>query len=148
MKLNELKPEPGSRHRLKRVGRGPGSGHGKTSCRGHNGQNARSGGGVKPGFEGGQLPLYKRVPKRGFTHISRNYAIINVGDLNKFTETVTPKELFETGVIKNLQEKVKILGEGNLNKVLTVKADAFSKSAKSKIESSGGKAIQLDTGGN
>ncbi len=146
MKLNELKPELGSRHMLKRVGRGSGSGHGKTSCRGHNGQNARSGGGVKPGFEGGQLPLYRRVPKRGFTHISRNYSIINVGDLNKFTETVTPKELFETGMIKNLQEKVKILGEGTLSKVLTIKADAFSKSAKIKIENAGGKTIQLSGG--
>jgi large subunit ribosomal protein L15 len=146
MKLNELRPEPGSRHAPKRVGRGPGSGHGKTSCRGHNGQNARSGGGVKPGFEGGQLPLYRRVPKRGFTHAGKNYAIINVGDLNKFTEIVTSKELFEAGMIKNLKEKTKILGEGTLSKVLTIKADAFSESAKVKIEKAGGKAVQLPGG--
>ncbi|OIN97476.1 50S ribosomal protein L15 [Candidatus Desantisbacteria bacterium CG1_02_38_46] len=143
MNLWELKPELGSRHKPKRIGRGPGCGHGKTSCRGHKGQKARSGGNTKPGFEGGQLPFYRRVPKRGFTRISEDYTIINVGDLDRFTDVVTPKELFETGMIKNLQKKVKILGAGNLNKALTIKADAFSKSAKSKIENAGGKAIQF-----
>lgn len=146
MKLEELRPDFGSKHKTKRVGRGPGSGHGKTSTRGHKGQNARSGGGTKPGFEGGQLPLYRRVPKRGFTHIVRKYAIINLGDLNRFIDTVTPKELFDAGMIKDSQDKVKILGEGNLDKALTIKATAFSKSAKSKIESAGGKAIQLSGG--
>ena len=146
MRLDEFRPQWGSKHKLKRIGRGPGSGHGKTSCRGHKGQRARSGAGPKIGFEGGQLPLYRRVPKRGFTHISKEHAIINAGNLNRFTETVTPQELFETGMIKNLHEKIKILGEGNLSKALTVKADAFSKSAKSKIENAGGKAIQLSGG--
>jgi large subunit ribosomal protein L15 len=146
MKLGELKPAFGSRHKLKRIGRGPGSGHGKTSCRGHKGQKARSGGGVKPGFEGGQNPLYRRVPKRGFTHITEGYAIINVKDLNEFSDTVTPEELFNRGFIKAPDKKVKILGEGELSKALIIKADVFSKSARNKIESAGGKAIQL-TGG-
>ena len=139
MKLEELKPEFGSRHKPKRVGRGPGSGHGKTSCRGHKGQKARSGGGANPGFEGGQLPLYRRVPKRGFTHISKDYTIINVSDLNKFTDVVTSEELFKTGMIPKLsgREKVKILGDGNLDKALTIKADAFSKNARIKIKNAG-----------
>ena len=143
MKLEELRFQMGSRHRKKRIGRGPGSGHGKTSCRGHKGQKARSGGSTKPGFEGGQLPFYRRVPKRGFTHSSKDYTIINIGKLNNFESLVTPNELLEAGMIKNLQGKVKILGEGNLNKALTIKADAFSKSAKNKIESAGGKVIQI-----
>lgn len=141
MKLHELKPAEGSRHTKKRVGRGIGSGHGKTAGRGHKGQNARSGGGVRPGFEGGQTPLFQRLPKRGFTNINRKeYAIVNLDDLNRFDEgtEVTPELLLETRVIRKLKSGVKILGNGTVEKKLTVKAHKFSESAKQAIESAGG----------
>ena len=135
MKLSELAPNPGSRKKRKRVGRGPGSGHGKTSCRGHKGQNARSGGGVKPGFEGGQMPLQRRLPKRGFTNIfQKKFTIVNLSTLNKLEETtITPEYLLKEGVVKKIQDGIKILGNGEITKSITVKAHAFSASAKDKI---------------
>jgi large subunit ribosomal protein L15 len=142
MKLHEIKPAEGSRHTRKRVGRGIGSGNGKTAGRGHKGQNARSGGGVRPGFEGGQNPLYRRLPKRGFTNPNRKvYAVINLDRLNQFAEgtVVTPELLLEAGVIKNVRDGVKILGNGELNVKLTVQAQKFSQSAVEKIEALGGK---------
>ena len=141
MKLHELKPAEGSRHARKRVGRGIGSGHGKTSGRGHKGQNARSGGGVRPGFEGGQMPLFQRLPKRGFTNINRKeYAIVNLETLNRFEDgtEVTPELLIETGVVKNIKAGIKILAKGELKKKLTVKAHKFSSAAKEAIEAAGG----------
>jgi large subunit ribosomal protein L15 len=143
MKLHELSPAPGSRHVRKRVGRGIGSGHGKTSGRGHKGQNARSGGGVRPGFEGGQNPIYTRLPKRGFTNIHRKeYAIVNLKDLNRFADgsEVTPETLIEAGVVKNRKHGIKILGNGELKVKLTVKANKFSRSAVEKIQAAGGQA--------
>ena len=142
MKLHELQPAPGSRHAKKRVGRGTGSGMGKTSTRGHKGQWARSGGGVRIGFEGGQNPLFRRLPKRGFTNIHRKeYAIVNLEDLNKFAAgtEVTPETLLETGVVKNPKNGIKILGDGDLKVGLTVKANKFSQSAIEKIQAAGGK---------
>ncbi len=135
MKLSDLTPYPGSRKKRKRVGRGPGSGHGKTSCRGHKGQNSRSGGGVKPGFEGGQMPLQRRLPKRGFTNIfQKQYAIVNLATLDKLTETdITPEFLVSEGVVKDMKDGIKILGQGEITKVISVKAHAFSNSAKEKI---------------
>ncbi|MDQ0232968.1 50S ribosomal protein L15 [Metabacillus malikii] len=141
MKLHELKPAAGSRKTRNRVGRGIGSGNGKTAGKGHKGQNARSGGGVRPGFEGGQTPLFQRLPKRGFTNINRkDYAIVNLETLNRFEEgtEVTPELLLETGVVSNVKSGVKILGNGQLEKKLTVKANKFSASAKEAIESAGG----------
>jgi len=142
MKLHELTPAPGSRHGRKRLGRGTGSGLGKTSGRGHKGQWARSGGGVRPGFEGGQNPLFRRLPKRGFTNIHRKeFAVVNVEELNRFeagTE-VTPELLLESGVVKNPRDGIKILGEGDLGVKLTVKANKFSQSAVEKIQAAGGK---------
>ncbi len=141
MKLHELKPAEGSRRNRKRVGRGIGSGTGKTSGRGHDGQNARSGGGVRLGFEGGQIPLFQRLPKRGFTNINRkDYAIVNLDTLNRFEEgtEVTPEMLLETGVISNAKSGIKILGNGTLDKKITVKANKFSASAKEAIEKAGG----------
>ncbi|MCM3130853.1 MULTISPECIES: 50S ribosomal protein L15 [unclassified Paenibacillus] len=142
MKLHELSPAPGSRKERKRVGRGPSSGMGKTSGRGHKGQNARSGGGVRPGFEGGQNPLYRRLPKRGFVNPTRKeYAVVNIEDLNSFeagTE-VTPEVLVETGIVKNTKSGIKILGNGEVTVKLTVKANKFSQSAVEKIEAAGGK---------
>ena len=139
MKLNELETNKKNR---KRVGRGPGSGTGKTSGKGHKGQNARSGGGVRPGFEGGQLPLYRRLSKRGFNNYNFRtvYATVNVGDLERFEEgTVVTKELLiEVGLVKKELDGIKILGNGNLTKKLTVKADKFSSTAKAKIEDIGG----------
>lgn len=144
MKLNELKYNEGSKKDIKRLGRGSSSGTGKTSGKGHKGQNARSGGGVKPTFEGGQLPLYRRLPKRGFSNamFKTTYSIINVSDLNMFDEgtVVTPELLKEMGIIKKQLSGVKVLGNGSLEKKLTVKANVFSNSAKEKIEASGGKA--------
>lgn len=143
MKLHELKPSEGSRKVRNRVGRGIGSGNGKTSGKGHKGQNARSGGGVRPGFEGGQMPLFQRLPKRGFTNINRkDYAVINLDRLNSFDEgtEVTPELLLETGAISKLKAGVKILGNGKLEKKLTVKANKFSASAKEAIEVAGGTA--------
>ncbi|MCY7525997.1 50S ribosomal protein L15, partial [Bacillus safensis] len=133
----------GSRKVRNRVGRGIGSGNGKTSGKGHKGQNARSGGGVRPGFEGGQMPLFQRLPKRGFTNINRkDYAVINLDRLNSFDEgtEVTPELLLETGAISKLKAGVKILGNGKLEKKLTVKANKFSASAKEAIEAAGGTA--------
>lgn len=141
MKLHELKPAAGSRKRRKIVGRGPGSGHGQTSGRGEKGQKARSGGGSHPWFEGGQLPLHRRVPKRGFTNVFRfEYAILNVKDLERFEAgaTVSPSTLREAGLVRHIASGVKILGEGSLSKALAVSAHAFSKSAEAKIRAAGG----------
>ncbi|WP_301108598.1 50S ribosomal protein L15 [Sporosarcina sp.] len=141
MKLHELKPAEGSRRNRKRIGRGIGSGFGKTSGKGHKGQNARSGGGVRLGFEGGQIPLFQRLPKRGFTNINRkDYAIVNLDTLNRFEEgtEVTPELLIETGVVSNAKSGIKILGNGTLEKKITVKANKFSASAKEAIEKAGG----------
>ena len=143
MKLHELKPNAGSTASRKRVGRGAGSGLGKTRGKGHKGQNARSGGGVRPGFEGGQLPLFRRLPKRGFSNyeFKTRYATVNVEDLEVFEENtvVTIDLLKEKGLIKKELDGLKILGNGNLTKKLTVRADKFTNSAKAKIENIGGK---------
>jgi large subunit ribosomal protein L15 len=143
MKLHELSPAKGSTQDAYRKGRGPGSGNGKTAGKGHKGQNARSGGGVRPGFEGGQLPLYRKLPKRGFNNFrfGKKYAVINVQSLNKFNdgEVVDAAALLALGVINTVFDGVKILGEGELTKKLTVKAAVFSASAKEKIEAVGGK---------
>ena len=143
MKLNELSPAAGSAKAAWRKGRGPGSGNGKTAGKGHKGQNARSGGGVRPGFEGGQLPLYRKLPKRGFNNFrfGKNYAIINVQSLNKFNdgEVVDAAALLSAGIIHNVFDGVKVLGEGEIAKKLTVKAAIFSANAKEKIEAAGGK---------
>ena len=142
MKLHELSTVDGSTHRRKVVGRGPGSGHGKTSGRGEKGQKARSGGGVSPWFEGGQTPLYKRIPRKGFSNkrFETRYAIVNVSDLNRFKdgETVTPELLKESGLVKKELNGIKILGNGTLEKKLTVKANVFTNSAITKIEEKGG----------
>ena len=144
MKLNELSPAQGSAKAAWRKGRGPGSGNGKTAGKGHKGQNARSGGGVRPGFEGGQLPLYRKLPKRGFNNarFSNVYTIVNVGALNKFNDgdVVDSAALLANGVISVVNDGIKILGEGELTKKLTVKAAVFSASAKEKIEAVGGKS--------
>lgn len=142
MKLHELSPAPGSRKERKRVGRGIGSGTGKTAGRGHKGQKARSGGGVRPGFEGGQNPIFRRLPKRGFTNIHRTeYAIVNLSDLNKFAAgtEVTPETLMASGLVKNAKDGIKVLGNGELTVKLTVKANKFSQTAVEKIEAAGGK---------
>jgi len=145
VKVQDIKPAIGSNRNKKRVGRGPGSGHGKTSCRGHKGQNARSGGGVKPGFEGGQMPLQRRLPKRGFTSTNRvEYTILNLTDLESLGfDDVTPDKLLEEGVIKNVRDGVKILGMGEITRAIKVKADAFSASAMKKIQAAGGTAEVL-----
>lgn len=144
MKLHELEKNIGATKEKKRVGRGSGSGLGKTCGRGQKGQNARSGGGVRPVFEGGQLPLYRRLPKRGFSNsmFKTEYAVINVEDLNCFEDgtVVTPALLKETGMIKNQLSGIKVLGEGKLEKKLTIQANKFSRSALEKIEESGSKA--------
>lgn len=143
MKLHELSPAPGSTTVVKRKGRGHGSGNGKTAGKGHKGQNARSGGGVRPGFEGGQMPLARRLPKRGFTNIfAAKYVTVNVEALNAFEDgaVVDAKMLRASGVIRKELDGVKVLGDGELAKKLTVKAAKFSKAAKEKIESAGGKA--------
>lgn len=143
MKLHELKPAEGARKERNRVGRGIGSGNGKTAGRGHKGQNARSGGGVRPGFEGGQTPLFQRLPKRGFTNINRKeYAVVNLDALNRFEDgtEVTPELLIETGVVRNEKSGIKILAKGNIEKKLTVKANKFSSAAKEAIEAAGGSA--------
>ncbi|WP_108671999.1 50S ribosomal protein L15 [Peribacillus acanthi] len=141
MKLHELKPAEGSRQERKRKGRGIGSGNGKTAGKGHKGQNARSGGGVRPGFEGGQTPLFQRLPKRGFTNINRkDYAVVNLDTLNLFEDgtEVTPALLIETGVVKKEKAGIKILAKGKVEKKLTVKAHKFSSAAKEAIEAAGG----------
>ena len=143
MKLHELSPKEGSTKEKFRKGRGPGSGNGKTAGKGHKGQNARSGGGVRPGFEGGQLPLYRKLPKRGFNNarFGMKYSVVNVQSLNKFNdgEVVDCAALLAKGIIGVVNDGVKILGEGELTKKLTVKAAVFSASAKEKIEAVGGK---------
>ena len=143
MKLHELSPAPGSVRESKRIGRGHGSGWGKTGGKGHKGQKARAGHGMRPGFEGGQMPLQRRIPKRGFNNIfAKEYVAINVAALNRFdaNAVVDADALIAAGVIKHARDGVKILGNGKLEKALTVKAAAFSESAKAKIESAGGKA--------
>ena len=141
MKLQEIKPVEGARHYKKRVGRGTGSGMGKTATRGHKGQNARSGGGVRPGFEGGQTPLFKRLPKRGFSNVNRvEYAVVNVSDLNVFEagSVVDVAALKAKGLVKKVYEGVKVLGNGEINVTLTVKVTKVSESAKQKISAAGG----------
>lgn len=141
MKLHELQPAEGSRKVRNRVGRGTSSGNGKTSGRGQKGQNSRSGGGVRLGFEGGQTPLFRRLPKRGFSNVNRKeYAVVNLETLNRFEDgtEVTPVVLVEAGIVKNEKAGIKILGNGELTKKLTVKAAKFSKSAQEAIEAAGG----------
>ena len=142
MKLHELSPAPGSTPPAWRKGRGPGSGNGKTAGKGHKGQNARSGGGVKPGFEGGQLPLYRKLPKRGFNNkFATKYSTVNVEVLNKFEDgaVVDLQTLMECGIVRKANDGLKVLGNGELAKKITVKAAVFSASAKEKIEAAGGK---------
>ncbi len=143
MKLHTMRPNEGATTTKKRVGRGTSSGLGKTSGKGHKGQNARSGGGVRPGFEGGQLPLFRRLPKRGFSNarFKTKYAVINLSDLNRFEDgaVITPELLKEMGLIKNGLDGIKVLGNGKLEKKLIVKANKFSSSAQREIESHGGK---------
>lgn len=146
MKLHELKPAEGSRSSRKRIGRGIGSGTGKTAGKGHKGQKARSGGGVRPGFEGGQNPLFRRLPKRGFTNINRkDYTVVNLDVLNRFEEgtEITPALLIETGVVSKERSGIKILGNGSLDKKLSVRAHKFSASAKEAIEAAGGQTEVL-----
>jgi large subunit ribosomal protein L15 len=143
MRLEELKPAQGATKKAKRVGRGVGSGSGKTSAKGHKGQKARSGGVKGPGFEGGQMPLQRRIPKRGFTNIFRKeYAVVNLCDLEGMqgTDVITPEVLVKNGLVKDLKAGIKILGTGELKKKLTVSAHKFSKSAVEKIQAAGGKA--------
>jgi len=142
MKLDELKPPPGSNRKRKRVGRGDGSGHGKTSCRGHKGQGSRSGGNIAPGFEGGQMPLQRRVPKRGFRNPFKiEVAVINLQQLELFDagSEVSPAVLADKGLVRGRDREIKILGAGTLSKALTVKAHGFSAKAKEQIEAAGGK---------
>jgi large subunit ribosomal protein L15 len=142
MKINELSPAEGSRKKRKRVGRGPGSGHGKTSCRGHKGQRSRSGGGVRPGFEGGQMPLHRRLPKRGFTNIfKKEYNILNVEDLNRFEpNALLDAEAFkQAGLIKKMMDGIKLLGTGEITRPVVVRIQKVSKTAKEKLEAAGGK---------
>ncbi len=146
MDLSNLKPAAGSTKNRKRIGRGPGSGTGKTSGKGHKGQNARSGGGVKPGFEGGQMPLQRRLPKRGFTSLNKKvYSLVNLRDLDGFESgTVVDLEaLGKVGLVGSIKDGVKILADGDLSKPLTVQAHKFSKTAAAKIEAAGGKAEVL-----
>lgn len=143
MKLHDLKPAAGSKKKRKRVGRGPGSGTGKTAGRGHNGQRSRSGFSARAGFEGGQMPLIRRVPKRGFTNIFRTeYSVINVGDLEDFDGPVNPTTLLAQGKVRK-GRKVKILGDGELGQALTVQAHKFSASARQKIEAAGGSCEEI-----
>ena len=147
MRLNELKPAPGSKKTKKRVGRGIGSGLGKTSARGQDGQKSRSGGGVRPGFEGGQMPLSRRLPKRGFTNIfAKEYATINVSDLNCFEDgtEVTAELLKEKRIIRKMQDGLKVLGNGEITKKLTVRAVKFTKTAADKIVAAGGTAEVIE----
>lgn len=142
MKLQDLKPAEGSTQPAYRKGRGAGSGNGKTAGRGHKGQWARSGGGVRPGFEGGQMPLYRRLPKRGFKNIfAKEYSEVNVEQLNRFEDNavVDPVALVEAGILKNVLDGVRVLGSGELSKALTVRAQGFTKGAQQKIEAAGGK---------
>ena len=144
MKLHSMYPAEGATKKRKRIGRGTSSGTGKTAGKGHKGQNARSGGGVRPGFEGGQLPLFRRLPKRGFSNakFKTEYAVINLSDLNRFENdtVITPELLKEMGLVKNQIDGIKVLGNGTLEKKLTIKAHKFSSVAKEQIEKLGGKA--------
>ena len=143
MKLHELSPAPGSVREVKRIGRGHGSGQGKTAGKGHKGQKARAGRGMRPGFEGGQMPLQRRIPKRGFVNVfATNYAIVNIAALNKFEDgaVVDTQALKDMGLVKDAMDGVKVLGNGELSKKLTVQVAAYSESAKAKIEAAGGKA--------
>jgi large subunit ribosomal protein L15 len=146
MELNNLKPKKGARHAKKRLGRGPGSGHGKTSGRGEKGQKSRSGFSRSLGFEGGQMPLHRRLPKRGFTNIfKKDYAVVNVSDLERFDNGATIDEttLRQAGLVKGQHDGVKVLGDGELSKKLTVSATKFSKSAKETIEKAGGSCQEI-----
>ena len=146
MKLHELRAVPGATKAPKRKGRGTATGQGKTAGRGMNGQKSRSGGGVRPGFEGGQMPLYRRIPKRGFTNIwGTEYTVLNVEDLNRFDAdtVVTPELMKEIGMVKQVKDGIKILGNGKLEKKMTINAHKFSKTAVEKIESAGGKAEEI-----
>jgi large subunit ribosomal protein L15 len=143
MKLHELSPAKGSKHSKKRVGRGPGSGLGKTAGRGEKGQKSRTGYSSRPGFEGGQMPLVRRVPKRGFTNIFKvEYAVVNLAQLGELDGDVTPEVLVERGLVRS-GKKVKVLGDGEIGKPLRVVADKFSKSAREKIEAAGGRCEEL-----
>jgi large subunit ribosomal protein L15 len=142
MKLNELSPAPGSRKNRKRIGRGVGSGHGKTACRGSKGHNSRSGGGVRPGFEGGQMPIHRRLPKRGFCNIfKKTFALINISDLARFESgsVVDEAALVRIGLVKGRYDGIKLLGKGDLALPLTIKVNAASKSAIDKVQAAGGK---------
>lgn len=146
MELNELRPAVGAVRDKKRIGRGPGSGHGKTATKGHKGQKARSGGSVKPGFEGGQMPMQRRLPKRGFTPLSKQvYAVVNVGQLDMFEagSCVDADALIAAGLIKTVRDGIKVLADGELTKTLTVRAHKFSEKAKEKIVSAGGSAEEI-----
>lgn len=151
MKIEDLSPEAGSNKKAKRIGRGPGSGHGKTSTKGHKGQKARSGGTKGPSFEGGQTPLQRRLPKRGFKNIpfKKEYAVINVGEISRRVEEtpgldiITPELLKEKKIIKDMKDGLKVLGGGDVNKAFTIKAHVFSASAISKINTAGGKAEKI-----
>jgi large subunit ribosomal protein L15 len=145
MDLGHLKYAEGAKKKSKRVGRGPGSGHGKTSCRGHKGQKARSGAKHRAYFEGGQMPLQRRIPKRGFFNLSRkDYQVVNVGDLNRLqADKATLESLFEAKLIRSRREPLKILGNGEISKAVEVSAHAFSKSAVQKIEAAGGKVMRI-----
>lgn len=143
MRIQDLRPEEGSRKKNKRVGRGIGSGHGKTSCKGHKGQKARSGGTKGAGFEGGQMPLQRRLPKRGFNnYFAKEYVVVNLKDIAKIedVDVITPEVLLEKGIIKDIKDGIKILGDGELKRAMTIKAKVFSASASNKIASAGGKA--------
>ena len=147
MKLHELQPAEGSRKERSRVGRGLGSGNGKTSGRGMKGQNSRSGGGVRTGFEGGQMPIYRRLPKRGFKNIwAKTFAEVNVESLNRFEDgtVVDPVALVESGILKNVRDGIRILGKGELTKKLTVRANGFTKSAEEKITAAGGQIEKIE----
>jgi len=146
VRIEDLNPAEGSKKKKKRVGRGIGSGHGKTSCKGHKGQKARSGRTKGPGFEGGQMPLQRRLPKRGFKNLFKiEFAIVNLKDINKIegVDVITPDVLIEKGIVKDIKDGVKILGGGEILKPLTIKADAFSSSASAKINAAGGKVEVL-----
>ena len=142
MKIHDLSPAEGSRKQKKRVGRGPGSGHGKTSCRGHKGQKSRSGGSIPPGFEGGQMPLQRRLPKRGFTNIfKKQYVLINIRDLNRFdpNSTLDIEALKDAGLVKRYKDGIKLLGDGEISHPVMIKVHKVSKTARDKIEAAGGK---------
>lgn len=141
MRINDLSPAKGSKKKRKRVGRGPGSGHGKTSCRGHKGQKSRSGGGPRLGFEGGQMPLQRRLPKHGFTNIfKKHYSIINVKDLNRFkpNSTLNVEVLKEAGLVKKIKDGIKLLGNGEISHPVVIRVDRVSRTAKEKIQAAGG----------